>query len=198
MENENVNCGQLASFDGAAPRQMVQTQGCTLSKTKGVVSIHCSDGSSASGDISSLHVQDANGSDLSNIVFLSNYASFNLVVYNKTSGNVLAYDADGARVKISRVFFDSDNCFGNAYASIQTVLIKNTVLVNDNAWPTNTSAFKVIGSTGNSNVSVRSQYQNGACSAYTASVNRLARIDVASFDSNDPLTIAQPLSIVNE
>jgi hypothetical protein len=183
---------------GGPPQQMVATQGCSLSKTKGVVSIHCADGSSASGDLSTLHVQDANGADLSNITFLTNYASFNLVVFNKTSGNVLAYDGDGARVKITKVLFDADNCFGNAYAAPSTVIIKNTVLSNDSAWPTNTQAFKIIGASGNTYINIRSYYQAGVCTALISPLNRLARIEPTSFDSSDPLTIAQPLTVVNE
>lgn len=178
------------------PMTAIQANGCAVSKSRGILTILCADGSSATSSVPALQVKDGNGVLLDGFVFMSSFGSSATVLLNKTSGHILSYDNAGSVSKYSRVFFDQANCFGRGFVYSSEFTLKNKVMLNNNAWPTNTQALKIVGfSTGRA---LLSQYQNGVCSASVGTTDKYAEVEAADFDVTDPLTLTLPLELVVE
>lgn len=195
-----VGCKEQAAMDAeAAPdgRTQLQSHGCSISKRKGVMSITCADGSSASSAPAAVHIKAGNGAEYSNLLVIGFYDAMPMVM-NTESGNVLSYDGAGNISTISATLFDGINCTGNAYAlQSSSGVVKNRVFGNNQAWPGGAQGLRVIGHSAIS-VSFQSQFTGGNCLATSVSYSNVMKLAPTTLDPTDPLTLPQPFELVNE
>lgn len=186
-----------SSTPKADAQPLIKIAGCSVSKAHGVLSVSCSDGSAAEvSDAPSIIVKDANGAALESIAYLSIQSGAGPTILNKTSGHVIAYDWDGSMSKISKVYFDGDNCFGNAYAYFADNTLKNRIAVNNNAYPGGAQGLKITAVNGV--VNMRSYFEAGNCTAWIGGTFKLSTVVPVDFHESDPLTIALPLELSAE
>jgi hypothetical protein len=177
----------------AAP--LIQSQGCTVSKFRGRVTVSCADGSRAEGDVGAWTLRDRNGVNLTDLVFLDTNG-FRSTVLNKVSGHVLSYNGDGSIHTISRTFYEFDNCQGTIFTAQYDQVLKNKVSRNNNAYP-GSGALRITGFLPGA-LNMRSMYENGVCVSYTGMTTGFAIVEPAEFASSDPQSLALPLEVVYE
>lgn len=189
----------------APPRQnLIQSQGCTASKSGRTISLNCSDGSSTSFNAApSIHVKDGLGVDKPNLIFAGHHDGF-YSLYNSTSGNTLIYTTGGGLSSITEVYFENANCTGQAYAWVQSgPSLKGRVLLNDNAWPGGAQALKITGLY--ASASVLSHYQNGSCTAAGPGLSTattfspgISSLEAIALSASDPQSITLPIELVTD
>ncbi len=190
------------SVAAAPTKSLLQTQGCTVTKLKGDLSVDCSDGSAASAQAGTLHVKDGNGQELpTGHIFVAMFGTSFPVLLNSVSGHILMFDISGKLPSIDATNWDGLNCTGNAYASttILGLVLKNKLFTDSNAWPGGAQVLVLSGS-GPSAVTIQSTFRGGSCSNAPGGGTNADFLPVrqASFDATDVQTLAQPLELVIE
>jgi len=178
-------------------RTQLQAQGCTATKSRGRLSITCADGSTASFGSSAYHIKDGGGVEHADLLFIGNFGAVAPTVLNQASGNVLSYDSSGNITKITRTYFDGPSCTGTPYAYPPDSVVKNKVMLNDNAWPGGAVALKIVGFQGAS-VNMQSKFESGACTAFPNPVSGMSIVSATTFHATDPLTLTLPLEVVSQ
>lgn len=174
---------------------MLAAQGCSVSKTHGVLKVVCSDGSQAEAGAPSYYIKDANGVDLNDLTFLQGASQAGLNAINKKSGHILVYNNYGNMVSISRINYTTNDCTGTMYSPITTFAIKNRIILNTVAGPSTVEAYRVVGFEPGSIV-VNSKYEGGVCSTVSETSSWNSIIVADELDDTDPPSIAMPFEIV--
>ena len=191
-----TGCKEIAKSDSESKAPaMINSQGCSVSKSRGVLSVTCADGTSASTAAPSVHIKSG-AADYPNLVVIGISTTFPAVL-NTTSGNVLTYDGDGNKSVATQTFFDGPACTGNAYFSATGINVKNRVFLNDQAWPGGAQALRAT-SYAHPFIPLQSKFTGGVCSANIASMNSLLKVEAMTLDASDPLTLAQPFEVISE
>ena len=177
-------------------QNMLTKEGCTVTKVKGVISVSCSDGSTASADTTppppGLSVKDANQA-YANLRLITVGQGFNIML-NTDTGNILFYGSNGIIIGLSMIYFEAANCAGSMWTNYGVQGIGNVILPNE----TNSSAFsgftvglKITGKTSYSYLDANgchnsTQVQGGA-SWYN--------VNAVQFNEHVPNQFALPLTI---
>jgi hypothetical protein len=189
----------------------MRTYGCSVHKYDGEIRFKCGDKTltpfvTPRADANqpaiapelppTLHVKDATGTENKNLIHISVTGSSAHTLFNRATNHTLSFDTSGNLVAVTKTFYTTANCSGQAYAAPSSgPSVKGRVLSDVNASPAALGGFIVAGFSPTS-VPVLSQYQNGACTALSAGVTQLTLVEPAAPDANDPTSISLPLELV--
>lgn len=185
--------GSVNSGPGKSPQSMIQVNGCTVSKTRGVVSVTCGDGSSSTLNMpaSPYYPKDANGTSYPSLLYVDTYLGY-YRFYNQNTDNIVVYSAQtGAAGAITQVFFGGPNCTGSMYENTFYSAFGNELINNGSGW-NNIAAFKL--GTFETTTTVESYWQNGRCTNQTTSSSFTSMI-ASSMDSGIPANMTSPVSL---
>ncbi len=183
-----------------AHQNMLQSSGCSVSKSHGVFTVLCADGSSATSGTPSAHIKDGNGADIPNLTFVGNGIANYQLFRNTVSGNVLAFNAAGAIAAVALIYFDGPNCTGNAFTSaLGGSFLKNQVFASNSAWPGGAQAIRTVGFAPVP-PTMQSHFTAGACTnaVVSAGLANLFNVVQTTFDATDPQSLVLPVELVTE
>lgn len=117
------------------------------------------------------------------------------IILNKKSGNILSFTNSGVRAQITRTFYESADCSGQAMALPGAEPnIKNKLFANSGAKPPSIPALRVTGFFLASKT-FQSIFEAGVCGPYAASASGGVYLVPAEFDSSDPVSIEVPVEV---
>lgn len=165
----------------------LQSMGCSAVQHGRGIHVSCADGSGAdlAGTPGYFYAKDFSGAEYPNLVLVSG-----TTFYNKNTGDVLAYNTNGYIPAVNIVYFDQMGCHGNSYISDSRIM--NSIILNDNAFPTAAQAFRVVGP--GANITALSSFSGGACATHTTLGGSWSKIEaVVALDASSPATLQAPI-----
>ena len=140
-------------------------------------------------------VRSTTGEAYSDVDVLQIWNQNAAIILNKKSGNILSFTNSGVRAQITRTFYESADCSGQAMAFPGAEPnIKNKLFANSGARPPSTPALRVTGFFASSKT-FQSIFEAGVCGPWASSASGGVYLVPAEFDSSDPVSIEVPIEI---